>query len=209
MTENKKSRTRIESDNRSNSRRVHNSLLEMQHRWSGLRKWVIFPVTGMSFRWWTRGPNKTIFSVARVNDAIQPRVPWQRARHLPLGHIFRRGVTPCLITQPGWLSPVVSTITHVCNTLSFRVRVRECVHDCQTERFLKHHLQDLYCTTTGREKKRPTYLFSHKKTTHAHANHQIKESASYFLNTLALIAFICCEKLISGERKCKCAWITY
>lgn len=81
----------------------------MQRRWSALRKWVIFPVTEMSFRWWTRGPNRTIFSVARVNDAIQPRVPWQRARHLPLGHIFRRGVTPCLITQPGWLSPVAST----------------------------------------------------------------------------------------------------
>ncbi len=81
----------------------------MQRRWSALRKWVIFPVTEMSFRWWTRGPNRTIFSVARVNDAIQPRVPWQRARHLPLCHIFRRGVTPCLITQPGWLSPVAST----------------------------------------------------------------------------------------------------
>lgn len=113
----------------------------MQRWLSGLRKWVIFPVTEMSFQWWKRGPNKTIFSVARVNDAIQPRVPWQRARHLPLGHIFHRGVTPCLITQPGWLSPVASTIVHVCNTLSFWVRARVCVHACQTERFLKHHLQ--------------------------------------------------------------------
>lgn len=130
----------------------------MQHWWSGLRKWVIFPVTEMSFRWWTRGPNKTIFSVARVNDAIQPRVPWQWARHLPLGHIFHRGVTPCLITQPGWLSPVASTILHVCNTLSFWMRARMCVHGCQTERFLKHHLQDLSYTRSRNNNCKKTRL---------------------------------------------------
>ncbi len=155
----------------------------------------------MSFRRWTRGPNRTIFSTARVNDAIQPRVPWQRARHLPLGHIFRRGVTPCLITQPGWLSPVASTIEP---RLQHVVISGVCERVCtwlSNRALLETPPPGPYCITIA--KKPWLSILAWRNDSHELPN---KGKALVFPKHSC---FNCCEKLILREKECKCAWISY
>lgn len=107
-----------------------------------------------------------------------------------------RLIIPCSLYHPTRLQHIVvlDACESVCTWLSDRALLKTPPPGSFLHEIQKQQLQ-----------KRPAYLFPHEETARAHANYPIKENPSYFLNTPALIAFICCEKIISREKKCKCA----